>query len=505
MELRLFYIVLALLFTSSVANAQSKPRLAVNLNGSELSFKIDPVTNGTSCSFRIVGSFAGRAFLRDASQRKALTPRVERSTNFQLLGTIPGDIRSARASSGRRSLFLAVGERCNGAESFSKVKRLRVSASQSGQRDAQWIRNTRQSVAVGLLSLTDVFPALNFSFPIDMQREPGTGRLHVVEQGGVIARFDDDATATTTFLDLSSLVRFEGEQGLLGMAFHPEYATNGYVFVNYTEAATGDNVLSRYTRDSGNSDQLDPTSALEILRTEQPFENHKGGQIRFGPDGYLYIALGDGGSGGDPLGNGQNLQSLLGKLLRLDVDSVTSPNNYSIPASNPFVGVAGAREEIYAYGLRNPWRFSFDSATDLLYAADVGQNRLEEINIISSGGNYGWNVMEGSECYPLGSTCSSNDYELPLAEYRRPLGYSVTGGFVYRGVALAERVGDYFFADFTTGRIFHLDDQEPSTVLEAFDTQISISAFGEDEDGELYVLSYFDGKVLKLVDNSSSS
>jgi glucose/arabinose dehydrogenase len=237
------------------------------------------------------------------------------------------------------------------------------------------------------------------------------------------------------------------------------------------------------------------------LEVPQPYNNHNGGQIVFGPDGYLYISLGDGGSGGDPLSNGQNPSTLLGSILRIDVDSNFKERNYGIPADNPFVGnIQGFREEIFAYGLRNPWRFSFDLFTGWLWAGDVGQNRLEEIDIIESGGNYGWNTMEGSLCFSPQIDCNKTRLELPVWEYGRDLGVSVIGGFVYRGVRLSELVGAYVYGDYGSGKIWSLqfsDENEPINI-ELVDTELSIASFGVDKENELYICA-FDGKIYKLV------
>jgi glucose/arabinose dehydrogenase len=245
---------------------------------------------------------------------------------------------------------------------------------------------------------------LSFSRPVDLQ-DPGdgSGRLFIVEQAGVILVFQNSpgASSAEVFLDIRPLVDNAGnEEGLLGLAFHPDYGDNGLFFVNYTASGPDCTVIARYRPDPRDTWRADPDSAQEILSFEQPFSNHNGGQLAFGPDGYLYIAVGDGGSGGDPLGHAQNRSTLLGSLLRIDVDSPSGGRPYGIPPDNPFAGnTQGWREEIFAYGLRNPWRFSFDPPTGRLWAADVGQNAYEKIDLIVSGGNYGWNLMEGNHCY----------------------------------------------------------------------------------------------------------
>jgi glucose/arabinose dehydrogenase len=288
------------------------------------------------------------------------------------------------------------------------------------------------------------FPSLSFTDPVGIYHAgDDTDRLFVLEQPGTIKVFNTVTESVQTFLNITSIVDQDPgytEEGLLGIAFHPNFSENGYFYVNYTDYSPKRNVIARYTVNSENPNQADTESSLVILEVNQPYTNHNGGQMGFGPDdGYLYISFGDGGSAGDPQGNGQNLQTLLGTIVRIDVDNVTNGQNYSIPADNPFLAPLAARDEIYAYGLRNMWRFSWDSVTGLLWGADVGQYSWEEIDIIYPGLNYGWNTMEGSHCYPDGSNCSTAGFELPIYEY--PLYVdgvcSVTGGFVYRGNNIA--------------------------------------------------------------------
>jgi glucose/arabinose dehydrogenase len=316
----------------------------------------------------------------------------------------------------------------------------------------------------------------------------GSGRLFVLEQIGRIRIIRNGNLIPEPFLDISSLVVAGGEQGLLGLAFHPEFASNGRFYVDYTDRS-GNTVVAEYTAHRANPDRADPSSARPLLRIDQPFGNHNGGGIEFGPDGYLYIGTGDGGSGGDPMGNGQNLQTLLGKLLRIDVDSTSGSRAYDVPEDNPFVGRSDARPEIWAYGLRNPWRFSWDDET--LWIADVGQNELEEINRAPAnvgGLNYGWNVMEGDRCFES-SDCDHSQLELPVAVYGRDLGCSVTGGYVYRGNEFPKMQGAYLFADYCSGIVFGIaadktGRQEPVRLLES---GASVSSFGLNERGELFM------------------
>ncbi|HEY8529073.1 MAG TPA: PQQ-dependent sugar dehydrogenase [Paenibacillaceae bacterium] len=356
------------------------------------------------------------------------------------------------------------------------------------------------------LRLVDAFGGMTFTKPVGLvHADDGSGRLFVVEQPGRIIALSDasDNPERSVFLDIRDKVYDRGwEQGLLGLAFHPDFERNGYFYVNYTTQRT--TVIARYQVDPANPDRADPDSELILLEFNQPYPNHNGGQLAFGPDGYLYIATGDGGSGGDPQGNGQNLKTLLGKILRIDVDGRSGNLNYAIPPDNPFAGNRdGYREEIYAYGLRNPWRFSFDPATGWLWAADVGQNAMEEIDIIEKGRNYGWNVMEGSLCFNPRSGCKKDGLTLPIWEYpplRGSGGASVTGGYVYRGKEIPELVGKYVFADFVDGRMWVLeyDGSGPARATELDIRQPDISSFGVDENGELYAC-ILDGKIMRIV------
>ena len=350
----------------------------------------------------------------------------------------------------------------------------------------------------GDLAVVLAFPTLNFNQPVFIGHAgDGSDRLFVVEQRGTIVTFENGANPSPTlFLDLRDRVRsVSSEQGLLGLAFHPQFAQNGLFYVSYT-GSNSQSVISSF-RASGNTGVIGTETIL--LEVEQPFSNHNGGMIEFGPDGFLYIALGDGGGAGDPVRAGQDRSSLLGSILRIDVDNTANGLNYSIPAGNPFTGnTEGYREEIFAYGLRNPFRFSFDRLTGSLYAGDVGQNQMEEIDLIVNGGNYGWNTMEGSLCF-LNVNCNTDGLTLPIAEYPHTTGMSVTGGYVYRGATHSELTGDYFYADFVSGVIFRLNVDSPGMTPELFQTiPINISSFGEDEQGELYMLDYSSGAIYTI-------
>jgi len=330
--------------------------------------------------------------------------------------------------------------------------------------------------------------------------EDGSHRLFIVEQGGRIRIIKDQALVGNSFLDITNRVSCCGERGLLGLAFPPQYANKGHFYVNSTDAS-GNTVVARY-HVTTNPDVADPNSEEIILSIAQPFANHNGGHLAFGPDGYLYIGMGDGGSRGDPLNNGQSLNTLLGKILRIDVESGTQP--YAIPPTNPFVSMPAYRSEIWAFGLRNPWKFSFDRQTGDLYIGDVGQNTYEEINVqsvSSSGGeNYGWKVMEGVHCYNA-SSCDQSGLTFPVVEYDHSQGCSVTGGVVYRGQQFPRLDSMYLYGDFCSGRIWGLivlNGYQGSSQL--LDSPLTISTFGEDEAGEVYVADYGSGTIYRVTD-----
>jgi len=363
------------------------------------------------------------------------------------------------------------------------------------------------------------FPNLFFDNAVDLQNAgDGSDRLFVVERAGRIRVFVNvDSVATTkTFLDITSGAASDGlEKGLLGLAFHPDYAANGQFFVYYTPISVGVVRVARYTVSASNPDSADATSEAILLDIPHSRSNHNGGQIAFGADGYLYASVGDGGGGGDPDDNGQNRATLLGAILRLDVDS-SDMGNYGIPTDNPFEGnTSGYREEIYAFGLRNPWRFSFDHVTGRLWVGDVGQRRFEEINVVESGKNYGWDCREGAHDYGTGPSdpgapsvvCPSPDMIDPVWEYGRSLGNSVTGGHVYRGTSVTSLVGVYIYADYATGRVWTLEynGTAPSISEEIVAAPFRVSSFGVDEARELYLLQFEDsGNIHRLIETKTT-
>lgn len=362
--------------------------------------------------------------------------------------------------------------------------------------------STQQNNSSGII--VEAFPNLIFHQPVDIQSpDDGTNRLFVLNQQGIITVFDNDPAAASQeiFHDIKDKVLSGGEQGLLGLAFHPDYRTNGYFYLDYTADNPRRTVISRYRVSENDPDKADPNSELILLEVEQPYSNHNGGQISFGPDGYLYISLGDGGSGGDPLNAGQDLTMLLGSLLRIDVDNSSDGRNYAIPDDNPFRGSKeGFREEIYAYGLRNVWRFSFDYQ-NRLWAADVGQNKWEEINHIEKGKNYGWRIMEGKHCFNPESNCDTAGLVLPIWEYGHDEtgGFSITGGFVYEGSSIPWLKDKYVYADYVVGKIWTLDYKDGKVINELLaQTNYLISTFGVDQNNELYFADHNRGRIYKF-------
>ena len=337
----------------------------------------------------------------------------------------------------------------------------------------------------------------------------GDNRLFFVRQSGQIRIYDGAQVLATPFLDIESIVLPNGENGLLSMAFHPDYAVNGFFFINYSDLS-GDTVIARYQVSAGDPNLADPASARTLMTIFQPEPNHNGGQIQFGPDGYLYIGMGDGGGQNDPGCHAQNPGDPLGKMLRIDVDqNINTPPFHGIPVDNPFVGDPSTLDEIWAIGLRNPWRFSFDRFTGDLYIADVGQGQWEEVNYQPAdslgGENYGWDVMEGLHCHqddpscPAGTApCMDDSFTDPVAEYSHAFGCSVTGGYLYRGCLAPELHGKYIYADFCSGRIWATWQSAPGVwSTEELAVVAGARTFGEDADGELYVERNF-GDIMRF-------
>jgi glucose/arabinose dehydrogenase len=355
------------------------------------------------------------------------------------------------------------------------------------------------------IALEEAFPELpDLDFMTDLQSpEDGSNRLFVLERGGRVKVFENrrDVSSTQTVLDISDqVVRENHEQGLLGLAFHPNFEENGYFFIDYTAPDPRRTVIARYRMDPDNPNQALASSKNVILEVRQPNVIHNAGRILFGPKGYLYITLGDGGGAFDPHENGQDPTTLLGSILRIDVDNPSGEKSYSVPSSNPFVDSTGYRDEIWAYGFRNPWRMSLDEETGRLWAGDVGQAGYEEVNLVKEGRNYGWDAMEGKHCYEPSSDCDRSGKTPPVHEYSLAGRHSITGGFVYRGPNVPQLQGTYVYADYVSGQIWGLD-YSPETGgvqnTELLDTNFAIPSFAEDANQELYVLA-FDGRIYRF-------
>ena len=353
------------------------------------------------------------------------------------------------------------------------------------------------------LGLSQRFANLSFAELLGLQQAPGvSSHWYALEKGGRVLRFPNKdnvrQSEVQTFINLSSNLSDEGEGGLLGLAFHPDFADNGYVYLHYTDTGFNSHI-SRFSV-AADGTRLEPNSEKTLIELKQPFKNHNGGDITFGPDGYLYISLGDGGSQGDPNGNAQNKNTFFGSILRIDVDN---GDPYGIPADNPFAGGGGAKE-IFAYGLRNPWRMSFDRETGELWSADVGQNKYEEINIIESGKNYGWDKREGKHCFGRNS-CSKAGFTDPVYEYSHDLGQSITGGYVYRGSQVEALQGSYVYGDFVSGTVWGLSPSgDGFENRKLFDSGANLSSFAQDNDGELYALD-FSGKIFEFTATSTEA
>ena len=378
-----------------------------------------------------------------------------------------------------------------------------------------WMALLAASLAVGCGGDTSIAPpsqlAINlqvvvtgFNAPLDLEQpNDGSGRLFVVEQGGTIRIIQNGSLLPQAFLDITGKVVTGGEMGLLGMTFHPSFPSNRKFYVNYVRNAGGQfqSVIAEYTASATNANLSDPATERILLTVDQVsnFNNHKAGQLAFGPDGFLYFGLGDGGSGGDPFGHGQSTATLLGKMMRIDVNTTSPGLQYGIPPDNPFA-TGGGLPEIFAIGFRNPWRFSFDRTGGRLFVADVGQNMFEEVDIVQKGGNYGWNTMEALHCFNPPSGCNTAGLSQPIVEIAHPEAVAVIGGFVYHGTAVAGMQGMYIFGDLN-GKIWSLTETSPNNFTRAtlLTPGFSISSFGQDTAGELYVVDIGSGRVLKIV------
>ena len=419
---------------------------------------------------------------------------------------VSGSRRSLRSAAGTHAVAAPRGSRLPGVMTFTAIFALfAVSGCSGGSTAGSGSTPTPGPAPPGWPQISLAKVAGGFSQPVHVAHAgDGSGRIFVVEQTGRIRILDNGVVLPSPFLDISAKLVCCGEQGLLSMAFPPGFASRKHFYVNYTRTPDGATVVARYRVSVGNTNAGDPTSEEVVLTIPQPFTNHNGGQLAFGPDNNLYIGMGDGGGGGDPQGNAQNPGTFLGKLLRIDVESGATP--YGVPGDNPFLQSAGFLPEIWAVGLRNPWRFSFDRGTGDLYIADVGQNNFEEIDVQSAGNpggqNYGWNIMEGASCYNS-SLCDTAGLTLPVSTYDHSKGCSITGGMVFRGADFPVLQGIYFYGDYCTGRVWGLRKNgagwENAELLAPRSPPLNITTFGEDEAGNVYVANYGNGDLLKIV------
>ncbi len=486
---------------TSLAAPQSIVLDAALANGSKsLTVIFTPASSAVGCTYSLYGSPVRSKLATQITAATLLSDLTGASGRSVLQANSVKRLRITGKRAPR--IYFRAQLQCPDGVVLSNIDSVRPKIRKKGglRKASRWVQDLEGRFSSSTLRIARAFSNLSFQAPVDLQNAgDGTNRLFVVEQGGRIHVFENnpEVAAKILFLDIHTKVVSGGERGLLGLAFHPQYSSNGYFYVHYSKAGSGDTVIARYRVSSGNANVADPASELVILEVEQPYTNHNGGTIVFGPDGFLYIALGDGGSGGDPEGHGQNRQTLLGSILRIDVDNPANGGNYGIPSDNPFVGnTQGFKEEIYAYGLRNPWRISFDSQTGRLWAGDVGQGRREEVDIIENGKNYGWNIMEGSICYSPSSGCNLSGLTLPVTDYSHSVGSSITGGYVYRGTSNPSLIGLYVYADFISGMLWSLAyDGINGTNYDLFSTELQISSFGVDENRELYFLSYADGTI----------
>jgi hypothetical protein len=381
-----------------------------------------------------------------------------------------------------------------GTERFlSKIKTFQVNSSKRGIEETKWVRELRRRLKEFRIN-TEELPSVQFDSPIDIQNDKGfSDALYIAEQGGKIWKLTNYSTSlpqNELFYDISSLTEKEGEKGLLGLSFHPDYKNNKKFYVNYTTKDSGSTVIAEFI-----ADQLISTEKKLIIQ-DQPYANHNGGALAFDSEGHLLIALGDGGSAGDPQENGQKRTTFLGKILRINVNTAEAGKSYSIPASNPFINAQdGTLPEIFALGFRNPWKLSVDSETGAIWAGDVGQNRIEEIDRVEAGKNYGWNILEGSACYNT-AACNKTAYAAPQTEYTRDIGQSVTGGYVYRGKNLLPLQGVYIFGDFMTGTLLALTRANKSSLI--LKRGFTLSTFGVDFKNEMYLADYGNGKIFQL-------
>lgn len=496
--------VLALFFIVRFADSAFAVTLNVSVDDETrgVTVSVFDVTSTSGCEITIFNGKTGRELSSARTGRVVVARAIGGggATIFKAksVPAVQTSLGSAYRGQVTYQSFFRAAVSCNGIKKESLVTAARFPTASDGVAFDEWLRAFRRKLKPAEYQVTDAFPGAKFERPLDVRAvSEGGGRILVVEQGGVVWSLSSSGKKEA-FLDLSSKTQVSGEQGLLGMALHPRFHENGFVYVNYIKFPEGNTVISRFTA-TGSPSVAALDSELPLLVVDQVTPIHKGGALAFGPDGYLYIGLGDGGAAGDPRGNAQNLRSFLGKVLRIDVDATEGGKPYAVPLSNPFRESLSAQPEIFAYGFRNPFRFSFDLPTGRLWLGDVGQNRIEEIDIVESGKNYGWNTLEGTRCYPAGNSCNRRGMTGPVAEYDHSDGFSITGGYVYRGSKLPSLNGKYIFADFVAGTVWALNfNGSKASRTELFDTDLFFSSLGIDLAGELLLVSYGDGVIYRL-------
>lgn len=480
------------------ASAQgSSVTLDTTIDGTSFLATITSTTTTEDCAVDLYGAPTTEALsvLPGSAKLIASTELIDGTIQIPARKLLPLRVKKAGNTA---SVFFRTRATCGGVTQDSNVTSilLLTSRRKGVPGAAGWLRHLNKQVVANSFKLVDATPGFNFDRPVDIQYpRDGTNRLFVVEQSGKIYLVKTGKSATKTlFLDIGAKIKLGGNLGLLSMAFHPKFSQNGQFFVHYSNAGDGNTVIARYSLKSGSKSVADTTSEKRILEIVQsPTADHVGGQITFGDDGFLYIALGDGGSGAMPVDTSRKLTNLYGKVLRIDVDSPSGGREYGIPSNNPF------GDEIWAYGLRNPFKISFDRTTGRLWAGDVGQDGAEEVDIIESGKHYGWNTLEGTLCYSPPTGCDATGTEAPVTQYSHLVGLSITGGYVYRGSKIKPLQGFYLYGDFINGKLFGLSYGDgPKVVTLLANTEEFFSTFGLDRNNELYVAGYTTGKVFRF-------
>ena len=510
-----FFFTILLILSNSLFTgdlfAQSQPNIAITSlsQGERLQIEIEPSANaqnavGINCSYTVYAARKRRRITGNNPNLNTaiLIDQVIPKTGATFLITDLQRLRR-RDTTRRRFHFRAL-EDCGGSLLFSTIRRRLFPTRESNSlTNRAWREQLKEELPFSHLTVRNAFPNINLTQITDIRHaNDGSDRLFLVQQTGIISVITNDSNTSTidTFLDITDLTTASGERGLYSIAFHPNFANNNYIYVHYTGINSGDTTVSRFTVDASNPNSVDPSTALTIFSAPQPFPIHNGGSILFGPDNFLYIMYGDGGEQGDPNSLAQNRSNPYGSILRLDINNPSNGENYGIPSSNPYAGnTSGFLEEIYAYGLRNPWRASFDRFSGELWIGDVGFRTFEEINRVNLGDNLGWPILEGESCRTPG--CDTNGLTLPLHAYGRRLGASVTGGYVYRGSVTPSLFGSYIFGDFTAGNLFLYKEESinASPFRRFISTESFISTFGEDEAGELYFADYGGGSIFQII------